>query len=110
LRDPVLAGNARDFAIFLVASSVLPVDPGWNRSAFAQAETSAREAFEAAKELGTPEAWNAFIASFSERLLRRPRARLSQESGGEQWRRGCSSGRKPRTGWVRVSPRRDAES
>jgi hypothetical protein len=27
-------------------------------------QTSAREAFEAAKELGTPEAWNAFLRSF----------------------------------------------
>ena len=52
-------------AIFLVAaSSALPVDPAWNRSAFAQGETTAREAFEAAKELGTPAAWNAFLASF----------------------------------------------
>ena len=52
-------------AIFLVAaSSALPADPAWNRSAFAQGETTAREAFEAAKELGTPAAWNAFLASF----------------------------------------------
>jgi hypothetical protein len=52
-------------AIFLtVAPPALPVDLTWNRSAFAQAETSAREAFEAAKELGTPEAWNAFLVNF----------------------------------------------
>ena len=51
--------------IFLtVAPPALPVDLTWNRSAFAQAETSAREAFEAAKELGTPEAWNAFLVNF----------------------------------------------
>jgi hypothetical protein len=45
-------------AIFLLAApAVAPVDPAWNRSAFAQrqSEISAREAFEAAKELGTPE-------------------------------------------------------
>ena len=52
-------------AIFLAAAPpALPVDLTWNRSAFAQAETSAREAFEAAKELGTPEAWNAFLVNF----------------------------------------------
>src|SRR3981081_1768020 len=52
-------------AIFLVAApAALPVDPAWNRSAFAQGDISAREAFDAAKELGTPEAWNAFLMSF----------------------------------------------
>jgi hypothetical protein len=52
-------------AIFLVAApAALPIDPAWNPSALAQGETSAREAFEAAKELGTPEAWNAFLTSF----------------------------------------------
>jgi hypothetical protein len=52
-------------AILLMAAPVaFPVDPAGNRSAFAQGNPSAREAFEAAKELGTPEAWNAFLASF----------------------------------------------
>jgi hypothetical protein len=52
-------------AIALIgASAILPVDPLWNRSAFAQGDISTREAFEAAKELGTPEAWRAFLTSF----------------------------------------------
>ena len=52
-------------AIFLVtAPAALPVASAWNQSAFAQSDISAREAFEAAKELGTPDAWNAFLASF----------------------------------------------
>jgi hypothetical protein len=51
-------------AIFLVAASAaLFVDPAWNRGALAQSALSAREAFEAAKELGTPDAWNAFLTS-----------------------------------------------
>ena len=52
-------------AIFLItAPAVLPVDPAWNGSAFAQGDIAARDAFEAAKELGTPEAWNVFLTSF----------------------------------------------
>ena len=52
-------------AIFLVtAPALLPVDPAWNGSAFAQGDIAARDAFEAAKGLGTPEAWNAFLTSF----------------------------------------------
>jgi hypothetical protein len=74
-------------AIFLVAaSSALPVDPAWDRSAFAQGETTAREAFEAAKELGTPAAWNAFLASFPNGfyadLARAYLKNLGESSGG----------------------------
>lgn len=57
------------FAMLLVAAPVAPaVDgaPGW-RAAEARADStgvSAKEAFEAAKELGTREAWEAFLASY----------------------------------------------
>jgi hypothetical protein len=73
-------------AVFLVAASFAPpVDPAWNRSALAQGETTAREAFEAAKELGTPAAWNAFLASFPNGFyadLARAYLKNLAESGG----------------------------
>lgn len=53
-------------AVLLVAAQALPFGPGvaWNASALAQDDVSAREAFGAAKELGTAEAWNAFLESY----------------------------------------------
>ena len=98
-------------AIFLtVAPPALPVDLTWNRSAFAQAETSAREDFEAAKELGTPEAWNAFLVNFPSGFYADLARAYLENSGGGQWRHGCSAARNPGTSWIKVSPCRDAES
>ena len=54
-------------AILVCVSLALSIDlpaPGqWGTSAMAQGVT-AKEAFEAAKELGTAAAWNAFLASY----------------------------------------------
>src|SRR5215210_1792298 len=52
--------------ILLVASPVVSLAPlSHHHSALAQAaEVSSKEAFEAAKELGTAEAWNAFLESY----------------------------------------------
>src|SRR5258707_1010015 len=38
--------------------------PGWNSRTYAQADLSTKDAFEAAKELNTPDGWKAFIANF----------------------------------------------
>ena len=67
-----------------------PIDAGpftsWNNSAFAQtANVSAKEAFEATKELGTIEAWNAFVTNyptgFYADLARAYIKKLNDESG-----------------------------
>ena len=52
--------------ILLVASPVVSLAPlSHHHDALAQAaEVSSKEAFEAAKELGTAEAWNAFLESY----------------------------------------------
>ena len=52
--------------MLLVASPVVSLAPlSHHHSALAQAaEVSSKEAFEAAKELGTAEAWNAFLESY----------------------------------------------
>ena len=52
--------------ILLVASPVVSLAPfSHHHNTFAQAaEVSSKEAFEAAKELGTAEAWNAFLESY----------------------------------------------
>ncbi len=54
--------------LVLAATVALPVGlelPAWRGSALAQGpDISAKEAFEAAKELGTVEAWNAFSKSY----------------------------------------------
>jgi hypothetical protein len=50
-------------------SSIPRGTKAWNQSASAQREISAREAFEAAKKLDTPEAWKRFSRAF-ERLPR----------------------------------------
>ncbi len=54
-------------AIILLAAPVaLPFGSGgaWTGGALAQDELTARQAFDAAKELGTVEAWNAFLKAF----------------------------------------------
>ena len=53
------------------ALTALPPATGtiWNAHAIAQDELSAREAFEAVKELGTVEAWNAFLKSYPNGFL-----------------------------------------
>lgn len=50
--------------ILLGAPVALSIHIASTQSAFAQGDISAREAFEATKDLGTADAWQAFLASF----------------------------------------------
>ena len=48
----------------LAALALLPMMPTGSRSALAQGDVSPREAFEASRALGTPEAWTVFLKRF----------------------------------------------
>ena len=52
--------------VFAILLAVAPIDAHWRTMpALAEtAEVSAKDAFEAARELGTADAWNAFLANY----------------------------------------------
>lgn len=72
--------------LLLAVPVAAPVLPLWSCSALAQDDVSAREAFEIAKDLGTAEAWNAFLKRFPNGfhadIGRGYLKKLDQDSGG----------------------------
>lgn len=73
-------------ALFLLVTPVAqPLFPLWPQSALAGEDVTAREAFEVAKELGTAEAWEAFLKRFPDGfysdVARGYLRKLTQEAG-----------------------------